>query len=69
MSRRRPLSLSDQQLQLVMTYAPPPCWRDRYLTGVADLLQPLDYIDDNAVLAAIEQVRTRIMGIGDNDAA
>jgi hypothetical protein len=32
---------------------------------VADLLQPLDHIDDHAVLAAIEQVRTRIMGIGD----
>lgn len=64
MSRGRAISLSDRQLQVIMTAArsmPGGDTRSKFLAGVADRLTGLDTIDDAAVEQAVQHAIARLM--------
>lgn len=60
-----PLALTDDQLRAVMDGARmvPPQWRDRFLSGIADRLGPLDTVSNDAVTEALHLVLDRIGGV------
>ena len=64
MTMPHPLSLSDQQLAVLMSAAQevPVQWRSRLLGAVADHLVGLDEVQDAAGRGAVDAVLARING-------
>ena len=58
----RPLALTDDQLQIVLTYAAsvPVHWRERFLQAIADRLLPLDRIENHDVQTAVVSTLDRM---------
>jgi hypothetical protein len=58
-----PVSLSDEQLNIVLSHAKlvEPAWRNRFLVGLVDELLPLDVVTNEAVAAAASRM-SRKMG-------
>jgi hypothetical protein len=59
-----PVSLSDEQLQIVLSCAEriEPAWRNRFLEGLVDELLPIDVITNEVVAEAVSRMSKK-MGV------